>query len=533
MSPADITLFLLPVGACLAATLLLVRLPGPGTRTRARQLMREAENSVTLLFEGDTLVDATPAARGMLKRGGDHASDRDTLVALLSHAFPDLGDRLADAEAGGTFHLRTETGPEWIEAEYWDGLVRITIHGSDDPAGGPPALAIAAMEEELDLLRSLGEDSPQLIWRQDADGTITWANSAYLAVEGRIAQRPPDAVPTWPPERIFGPITLPETLDAPDRRRLSIPDPEAGGESWFDVTSCRRGTHTVHFAVDANVAVRAEAAQRDFIQTLSRTFADLATGLVIFDSTRRLVMFNPALMELTGLPVDFLATRPLIHSFLDRLREQRMLPEPRNYRNWREEIAALEAEAADGSYCEAWALPGGQTYRVTGRPHPDGALAFLFEDITAEMSLTRRFRSQIDTAHAVLDSLTEGIAVFSGGGTLIMSNRTYDRMWSRTADTDETTGDMPLREERLRDEIERWKSRFVPTDLWSDIRTMVATNEGRRSWTRRVRRSDGRVTHVRVIPLVGGATMVGFAAEDQETELQALLPAPQAGSGAG
>jgi hypothetical protein len=45
----------------------------------------------------------------------------------------------------------------------------------------------------------------------------------------------------------------------------------------------------------------------------------------------------------------------------------------------------LEEEAASGLFEETWSLPGGQTYRVIGRPHPNGALAFMFEDISGLM----------------------------------------------------------------------------------------------------------------------------------------------------
>lgn len=65
-----------------------------------------------------------------------------------------------------------------------------------------------------------------------------------------------------------------------------------------------------------------------------------------------------------------------------------MLPEPEDYKAWRVEFAVLEKAAASGQYEETQALLNGQTYRVTGRPHPDGTVAFLMEDICAEMSLT-------------------------------------------------------------------------------------------------------------------------------------------------
>ena len=108
----------------------------------------------------------------------------------------------------------------------------------------------------------------------------------------------------------------------------------------------------------------------------------------MFDAKRGLSLFNPALTDLTALPVDFLSARPTLHAFIDRLREARRMPEPRDWRSWRERITALEAASTEGTYLETWNLPAGQTWRVSGRPHPDGAIALMFEDITAEISLT-------------------------------------------------------------------------------------------------------------------------------------------------
>ena len=303
--------------------------------------------------------------------------------------------------------------------------------------------------------------------------------------------------------------------------------PQRDQAPWFDIVSIRRGAGSIHFATDTTAVVRAEAAQRNFVQTLSKTFADLAIGLAIFDRGRRLVMFNPSLVDLTGLPVDFLAGRPPIQAFLDRLREARMLPEPRNYRGWREQIAALEAEAKDGTYCDLWSLPSGQTYRVTGRPHPDGAIAFLIEDITAEMSLTRRFRGEIDTAHAVFDAMDEGIAVFSSGGTLILSNSGYRAMWPLP---DPQAGDaggalLPVRDQRLPEEIARWRGACAPTDLWSEIRASIRASGDRQSWTAQLQRDDGRPLRIRVVPLQGGSTMVAFACPAEDMPLRALRPA--------
>jgi hypothetical protein len=82
-----------------------------------------------------------------------------------------------------------------------------------------------------------------------------------------------------------------------------------------------------------------------------------------------------------------------------------------------------------GLFEETWSLPGGQTYRVIGRPHPNGALAFMFEDISHEMSRTRRYRADVELGQSVIDAVEDAVAVFSQGGQLVMSNHAYAQLW--------------------------------------------------------------------------------------------------------
>lgn len=471
-------------------------------RQTARVLMRESEASTVFLFDGDTLLDATVSARQLLGRKDPRESDLAAVFALLSHRFPDLRERLQGLSASGRIIVAATGQNGIVEAESWDGLVRLTLRHQTSEAGQLQRLAIEAIEDELQTLRSIGEDAPQLIWKQDDGGTITWANRAYLNLADRISPIPEGAEPSWPPGQLFA--TTGPTADSttPAVRRRSLHVPGLPQEQWFEVTSMRRGAETLHFAIDANGIVKAEHAQKTFVQTLTKTFAHLSIGLAIFDRQRRLVLFNPALIDLTGLPVTFLSARPLVHSVLDRLRDMNMLPEPKNYANWRDHVVALEAAAIKGTYCETWNLPGGQTYRVTGRPHPDGAIAFLFEDISAEVSLTRHFRQEIETAQTVFDSLEEAIAVFSSSGTLTMSNAAYTRFWGPSADKMSEVG--------LQDEMRRWQDRCAPTPVWGDLRGFIDGYGERTEWFEDVILDAGHTLSCRFTPLPHGATLVGF-----------------------
>lgn len=161
---------------------------------------------------------------------------------------------------------------------------------------------------------------------------------------------------------------------------------------------------------------------------------------------------------MTGLNFEFLSGRPTLDAVLDRLHETRMLTEPKNYTSWRKQFSAMEHAAKNGTYSEHWGLPDGQTFCVTGRPDPDGAFALFFEDISAEISLARRFRSEIETGQAVLEHIEDAVVVFSNAGNLVMANTAYSGRWG----TDLANG---MVQYDLRIEMRKWQDRCTPSRI--------------------------------------------------------------------
>lgn len=394
---------------------------------RPRGGLDRALEPIVFLFRDRRLVDATAPARALIAAlPGDGEWQR--LIAWLGMRLPrseaaltDMGQRARLEMVGdGPSPLRL------LAEDLGDGILRVTLADpkAEDAGILVDSLSLGAMEHELEILRSTMDHSPMLAWRQDAQGQVTWANSAYL----HMAEAQADGQTVWP---------LPQLIDLSARpaaggalagaRRVQIQTEDS--TRWYDCHVHEVADQTVAIALPADAAVRAERSLREFVQTLTKTFADLPIGLAIFDRDRNLQLFNPALIDLTGLATGFLTARPTLYAFLDRLREARMVPEPKDYRSWRNQMNSLEAAASSGHHVEMWSLPGGQTYRVTGRPHPDGAVAFLFEDITSEISLTRKFRADLSLGTEVMDGLEDAVVVFAANGGMVMSNRSYAALW--------------------------------------------------------------------------------------------------------
>ncbi len=346
-------------------------------------------------------------------------------------------------------------------------------------------------------------------WTESSDGVLRDSNTSYDRLvasaqdKTQLFRHPPD-------------LTLTDGKTA--RYTASIALANSADPAWYEVTlACREGDRLA-YAVPITNQVKAESALRDFTQTLTKTFAHLPVGLVIFDSNRELVLFNPAIGDLTNLPIEFLASRPSLFTFLDRLRETQMMPEPKDYKSWRNEMARLEAAAVDGTYSELWTLPSQVTYRVSGRPHPDGAVAFVFEDISADITLKRRFRSEIEQGHAILDCFDQGIAVFSNIGIMTFANQGYQKLWGN--DPSSAIIDTGIIE-ATRD----WQALCRPSPIWGDLRDFILNTRDRSEWSDDIELLDGTHVMCRIVPLANGATLVRF--QENRTPTPLGLPEPK------
>jgi PAS domain-containing protein len=458
------------------------------------------EASTVLLFDGDALADATSSGASLLD-GVDGETDWVRLEKVLEGrypGFPEAAEALLDEpftvlDAGAvddSSQLRIEQfGRRWrVE------LIEPSIHNERTPAYVHQARKTS---QELDTLRQAMEGAPNPVWKTDSTGKTTWFNAAYADLFEKVHgdDNPIETV-------LFSGIS--DSKLASGKVRYSVLPKGGSQQLWFEVSMVVLEGSKFFYAESIDAAVTAEMAQRNFVQTLAKTFAQLSIGLAIFDRNRQLVLFNPALVDLTDLSAEFLSSRPNLLTFFDKLRDNQMMPEPKNYTSWRDRIAELVAQASDGKYLETWTLASGQTYRVNGRPHPDGAIAFLFEDISAEVSLTRRFRAELEMSQSMLDAIDSAIAVFSPSGVLTHSNKAYRDMWM--VDPESSFVDMTVV-----DATSDWKNGCEASPIWADIREFVMHQRERGVWDADVQKLDGQPLACTVSPLPSNASMVQFS----------------------
>lgn len=484
------------------AVLWLIGVFGSGLN-RAKVSAQPFTPSNSFLFRDNSLIDHDAQSLILPEAGREDESDWQRMRRWLGFRFSDLPDSLDDLTGDLTLASNNVVPGGRLDLAPGKTLVRLTL-AQDRP---PDSANLHETMRHLHLLEGHSDAllaAPIPVWISDDANRVIWENDASKALSDDHKEQMTHA------------LGRPPVSGEPVSMRVSLENPGETSDLWYDLRATNTAKGVVHYALDITRIIRAETIQREFVQTLTKTFANLTTGLVVFDRNSSLALFNPALLDLTSLAPEYLSARPSLISFFDTLRDRQVMPEPKNYASWRSQINDMVKTAADGLYQEVWSLPTGQTYRVTGRPHPDGAVAFLLEDISVEILATRRHRMQMDLRQTVMDQLNEGVAVLSSENTLMFCNKTLSALLG-------IDPDVSFAEITLQDILKACHSRYPDAGLWAEIEEKITRKSLSAPIVDTVGRPGGDGATCRVVSLGGGLTMICLA--QIATEFSSTTPA--------
>ena len=353
---------------------------------------------------------------------------------------------------------------------------------------------------EIASLHTLIETLPSPAWTRDAEGRLTFVNSAYVrAVE---AKNRSDAVARGL-----------ELLDSAARKAIAqarqydgayagrLPAIVAGARRSLDVFDVRTETGSAGIGIDASEAETMRSTLARMVDAHRRTLDQLPIGVAMFDADQRLVFYNAAYRALWDLDAGLLDQGPTDSAVIEELRAARKLPEQPNFREWKAQLQ--EAYRAVEAKEHVWHLPDGRTLRVVTTPNPDRGVTYLFHDVTERLDLERRFEELIRVQGETLDNLAEGVAVFASDGRLRLHNAAFARMWKLSPSL---LADRP--------HIEAITSLCQPLHgddpIWQSLREVVTAIDSRKPISGRLERRDGSVVDCTTVPLPAGATLVTF-----------------------
>lgn len=372
----------------------------------------------------------------------------------------------------------------------------------------------AAAQNELAGLRALLDASPAPVWIRDAEGRLSFVNSAYAsAVE---AKDPADAIARGL-----------ELLEQPARTaaaqslargviwRARVPAVVAGERHLLDVTQTTAPEMAASIAIDRHEVETVRADLQQQMQSHVRTLDQLPTAVAIFDRGRRLVYHNDAYAKLWQIDATFLEQKPLDGEILDRLRAEQRVPVESDYKAWKERL--FEAYRSPEPIRHTWHLPDGRILDVVAHPNTQGGVTYLYDDTTKAYDLETRFNALNRTQSETLETLHEGVAVFGADGRLRFCNPAFATLWRLDSE-------QLAKKPRFDALVAQCKKLHDGEETWLELQSFVTSlNEMREGFTRRIERSDGVVLDCTAQSLLDGAALLTFVDVTADVNVERAL----------
>ena len=363
-------------------------------------------------------------------------------------------------------------------------------------------------------LRAMLDSLAQPVWLRDRNGRLSWVNEAYaISVEAETCMQAVAQQVEFFESTILNEAKVSLGLGKVFTAR--VPTIVAGQRRIFEVVETPLVAGSIGYAADVTdlEGVRSDMQRQMFNHV--RTLDQIPTAVAIFDESQQLVFCNLAYRKLWQLDDVFLVAKPTDNEILDYLRDNRRLPEQADYKGWKS--ALHEAYRSFETKETTWYLPSGRTLRVVINSNPQGGVTYLFEDLTAHFLLQSSFNSLSRVQSETLDSLNEGVAVFSTDGRLKLSNPAFEKIWSLQIERS-------LIQPHIDQIIAETHRLFSDLEIWNKIKSaVVGFSEIRQGQTIRMERKDGTTIDCMLAPLPDGATLLTFVDVSASVQIERAL----------
>jgi PAS domain-containing protein len=350
--------------------------------------------------------------------------------------------------------------------------------------------------------RKILDDFPTPVWVRSKHSSLCWGNRAFLAAVGT--------------KTLQGAMTSNATLDPSefDLAATILDSPSSAEANRFAVVCSQRrdlaisllplpGSCVAGIAMDTSEIAEAHVKIRLAADIHADVLERLPFCVATFDENQRLTQYNKKYAQFWNLLEAWLDTHPSYGDILGRLREQRKLPEQRDFAAWKRGQLRPFHEVGTGNE-DFWHLPGGKSVCITTQPLLQGGILMLFEDITERLRLESTLGLLTQVQKATLDTLDEGIAIFGSDGRLVLHNTHFSALWNLT--DKELSGEPHITKIAI-----LCNARTGPDEIWATVSASVNSMEQQRrgKWSKAMR-ADGRIVSLCSSRLPNGATVVKF-----------------------
>jgi PAS domain-containing protein len=224
------------------------------------------------LFQDDRLTDMDIGGKGSVDDSMEESQSWEGFRTVIWAQFPDLPNSLADLpeDMEVRFPAIGEAQGARLLCHRQGEMTRLRLTLEDAPTAWDILNNATAHHYRINQIKAL-HDAPNAVCVTDRDGRATWHNPEWASLPAVVAKTAVEESGADVDSAV------------PSRR---ITDTDTGRA--FELRIAAHDTGRSLYVSEVTGLVRAENAQRKFVQTLTKTFANLTTGLAVFDRNQEL-----------------------------------------------------------------------------------------------------------------------------------------------------------------------------------------------------------------------------------------------------
>ncbi|MBQ8750672.1 MAG: PAS domain-containing protein [Alphaproteobacteria bacterium] len=293
-----------------------------------------------------------------------------------------------------------------------------------------------ASRKSINDYRILIDNIPTPIWLRDENLNITLLNRPYLNLLGLKnfdeLNKENSSLHDLGNATDFKSLAQnAKSTNTPQKKQVNILN--NGDLRKYEITetpyhnSSLKTTHIVGSLVDITNFDDAKRNYQMHLDSHLEILSTLDTAFCIINQEHKIIFSNSAFIKLWNLPQNFTDLAPHYNLFLDKIRQQKTLPEVPDFKLYKEEenkaFEGLNEPREDLLY-----IPDGRTFKRIRAPHSDGTL-IAYEDITDDLATTRKLDDLTTVQQAILNNIADSIIIFQPNLKLKTCNTAYINLW--------------------------------------------------------------------------------------------------------
>lgn len=161
---------------------------------------------------------------------------------------------------------------------------------------------------------------------------------------------------------------------------------------------------------------------KSLLSTSDKMMELSSSGIIIIDNNKKVISSNQAFCNIFGIDQAWLKQCPSFNLLLDRLRENKKLPEVRDYKEYKSNQNKILNELIE-PYYDLWHLSSGQTLRLSLLPSKSGNTIMVYDDVSEILRIERSYNELNDVYHSVIYNINLGVIILGANGKVKLFNK--------------------------------------------------------------------------------------------------------------